>query len=114
MGARPQQGKKKSEEDLALEAEQLIAAQKSAELKAQGNIEEAEKVAAVLEEPASSRGELEKDQSKREKDKQTEESGPEPAEPDDERELLKQAEVREKERKEEAQTEKAEKKVEKK
>ena len=46
-----EQGKKKTEEELTLEAEQLIAAQKTAELKAQGNIEEAEKVAQILDEP---------------------------------------------------------------
>ena len=87
-----EQGKKKTEEELALEAEQLIAAQKTAELKAQGNIEEAEKVAQILDEPEKEH------ETPHTKTAETKE-GQEHPEEMGERELLKQAEAREKERK---------------
>ncbi len=89
-----EQGKKKTEEELTLEAEQLIAAQKAAELKAQGNIEEAEKVAQIFEEPAKEYVAPHK------KIVETKAAGEQVVTGEtDERELLKQAEAREKERK---------------
>lgn len=107
-----EQGKKKTEEELALEAEQLIAAQKAAELKAQGNIEEAEKVARLGEASARRAQILEEPEKEHQtphtKTAETKEGQEHPEEVDpshrgtaevDERELLKQAEAREKERK---------------
>lgn len=99
-----QQGKKKTDEDLVKEAEALIAAQKAAELKAQGDEEAAAKVEATIEE-------LEEKEPKNVKEKFVPEEAPKTEELS-ERELLKQAEEREAARKQEEKLEKAERKAE--
>lgn len=102
-----EQGKKKTEEELLQEAEALIAAQKAAELKAQGDEEAAAELKATIEKP-------EKDETEHKpaaQNKVAEELETADREPS-ERELLKQAEEREAVRKTQEKLEKAERKPE--